>query len=121
MARLLIAAVMAVLCLILLLPVFVVAGALLLFASCVRAIGRLLEPSFVPWTELMTFDRDAGVAAAAQTSTRIIWPQRDDMFRVVTDREGWPGTRSLDESAVVVIGDSFAFGYGSTRAAASPI
>jgi hypothetical protein len=31
---------------------------------------------------------------------------------VVTDKEGWPGTRSLDDSAVVVIGDSFAFGYG---------
>ncbi len=51
---------MAVLSWILLLPVFVVAGLLLLFASCVRAIGRLMEPRFVPWTELMTFDRSLG-------------------------------------------------------------
>jgi hypothetical protein len=30
----------------------------------------------------------------------------------VTDREGWPGLRTIDETKVLVIGDSFAFGYG---------
>ena len=34
------------------------------------------------------------------------------MFRLVTDRDGWPGAGSLDDAKVVVIGDSFAFGYG---------
>lgn len=111
MARLIIAAVVAVPCLILLLPAFVVAGGLLLFASCVRGIGRLLEPSFVPWTELMTFDPTLGWRPRPNLDTHYL-AARDDIFRVVTDREGWPGTRSVDESAVVVVGDSFAFGYG---------
>jgi hypothetical protein len=111
MIRLLIAAVMLLPCLILLLPVFLIAGAMLLFASCVQAIGRLFEPEFVPWTEIMAFDPQLGWRPRADIDTCYL-ADRDDIFRVVTDRDGWPGTRSLDESAVVVIGDSFAFGYG---------
>jgi hypothetical protein len=35
-----------------------------------------------------------------------------DVFHVVTDAEGWPGRRGLGESALVVFGDSMAFGFG---------
>jgi hypothetical protein len=111
MARTLLAAVTALPVLILLLPAFLVAGALSLFASCVRAIGRLLEPRFVPWAELMIFEPGIGWKPRPNLDACYL-AQRDDVFRLVTDREGWPGTHSLDESAVVVIGDSFAFGYG---------
>jgi len=111
MIRALIAAGMAVLSWIALLPVFVLAGGLWLFAWCVRGLGRLMEPGFVPWTDLMTFDQELGWRPRSALDAHYL-AQRDDVYRVVTDREGWPGTRSLDESAVVVIGDSFAFGYG---------
>jgi hypothetical protein len=111
MTRLLIAALMAVPCLILLMPVFVVCGALVLFVWCVRGIGRLLEPPFVPWADLMAFDPKLGWKPRPDVDAYYL-AQRDDVFRIVTDREGWPGTRSVDDSAVVVIGDSFAFGYG---------
>src|ERR1700710_1958290 len=111
MPRVLIAAVMAVPCVILLLPVFVVTGVAFLFASCVRAISRLLAPRFVPWEQLMTFDQKLGWRPRPNLDAYYL-AERDDVFRVVTDKEGWPGVRSLDESAVVVIGDSFAFGYG---------
>lgn len=111
MARLLLAAAAALPSLILLLPGFLIAGALFLFASCVRAIGRLLEPRFVPWAELMTFDSKLGWKPRPNLDARYV-AERDDVFRVVTDDEGWPGLRSLDDSAVVVVGDSFAFGYG---------
>src|SRR4051812_20719339 len=60
MTRMIVAAVMAVLSTIVLLPVFVVAGLLLLFASCVHAIGRLLEPRYVSWQKLMAFDEKLG-------------------------------------------------------------
>ena len=85
---------------------------MLLFASCVQAIGRLLEPQFVPWTELMAFDPELG------------WRPRPDLDAHYLAQTGmtcsaWSptgtagrGHGSLDESAVVVIGDSFAFGYG---------
>ena len=65
----------------------------------------------MPWTEIMTFDQQLGWRPRPDLDAHYL-ADRDDVFRVVTDHEGWPGTRSLDESAVVVIGDSFAFGYG---------
>jgi hypothetical protein len=111
MLRLVIAAVILLPTLILLLPVFVVAGAMLVFATCVQAIGRRLEPAFVPWTDIMTFDPKLGWRPRSNVDTRYL-ADRDDVFRVVTDADGWPGRGSLEESAVAVIGDSFAFGYG---------
>jgi hypothetical protein len=111
MIRLLITAVTAVVSWVLLLPVFVVAGLAWLFATCVRAVGRLIEPRFVPWTEMMTFDPHLGWKPRPNLNVNYL-AQGDDVFHVVTDREGWPGMRPLDDSAVVVIGDSFAFGYG---------
>jgi hypothetical protein len=111
MARALIAALAAVPLLILLLPAFLAAGALWLFAFCVRGLGRLIEPRFVPWSGLMRFDRALGWKARSGVDEHYL-ADRDDVFRIVTDADGWPGTRSLDDSAMVVIGDSFAFGYG---------
>ena len=111
MARILIAAAATVPCVLLLLPVFVIAVPLLLFVTSVRAIGRRLEPRFVPWSELVEFDRSLGWKPRPNLDACYL-AEHDDVFRVVTDREGWPGRRSLDESALVVIGDSFAFGYG---------
>jgi len=111
MIRALVAVVVAVLSWMALLPAFIVAGALWLFAACVRGLARLMEPHFIPWTELMTFDRALGWRPRANLDAHYL-AQRDDVFHVVTDAEGWPGTRSLAESPVVVIGDSFAFGYG---------
>ncbi len=111
MLRLVIAAAILLPSLILLLPVFVVAGAMFVFATCVQALARRLEPAFVPWTEIMTFDPKLGWRPRANMDTRYL-ADRDDVFRVVTDGDGWPGHGSLDDSAVTVIGDSFAFGYG---------
>jgi hypothetical protein len=111
MIRLLIAAVTLLPCLILLVPVFIVVGVMSLFASCVQAIGRRLEPAFVPWTDIMTFDPQLGWRPRADVDTFYL-ADRDDVFRVVTDHDGWTGRHSLDDSAMVVIGDSFAFGYG---------
>lgn len=111
MVRLVIAAVATLASLALLLPVFAVSAAIWVFASCVHAISRLLERKFVPWAELTTFDAALGWRPRAGIDARYL-AHRDDIFRVVTDSDGWPGRRSLDDSAVVVFGDSFAFGYG---------
>jgi hypothetical protein len=98
-------------CALLLLPVFGIVLPALAFASCVRAIARLLGPAYVPWRELIVFDRDLGWRPKAHLDTYYL-ADRDDVFRIVTDAEGWPGQTTLDESRIVVIGDSFAFGYG---------
>jgi hypothetical protein len=71
----------------------------------------VLEPAFVSWPDLMVFDRTLGWRPRPDLDARYL-ADRDDVFRIVTDGEGWPGRRPLYESDVVVVGDSFAFGYG---------
>jgi hypothetical protein len=111
MIRVVVATVVAILAWVALLPVLVLSGMLLLFASCVHAIARLMEPTFVSWKALMTFDQGLGWRPRPGLDAHYL-ATGDDVFRLVTDREGWAGTRSMEESAVVVIGDSFASGYG---------
>jgi hypothetical protein len=111
MTRLLLAVIALVPALLLLLPVFAVGLPVLLFAVAVRALGRRFEPRVVPWRELVTFDPVLGWKPRPALDAHYL-AEYDDVFRVVTDDEGWPGRRSLDDSEVVVIGDSFAFGYG---------
>ncbi len=111
MFRLFLAVLILVPCLLLLAPVFAVAGLLIAFAALVRFIAVKLEPPFVSWRELIDFDRELGWKPKPNLDTYYL-PHQDDVFRVMTDAEGWPGHRTLDESAIVVMGDSFAFGYG---------
>jgi hypothetical protein len=111
MARVLVVSIAIVPCLILLVPAIVVTGLLALFASTVRAIARRLEPAYLAWTELIEFDPQLGWKPRASLNSHYM-ALGDDVFRIVTDREGWPGATSLDEADVIVVGDSFAFGYG---------
>jgi len=111
MRRLLVAVIVAVPMLALLLPAFLIVGALLLFAACVRALARRLEPQFVPWKDLIAVDPALGWKPRPHLDVHYL-ADRDDVFRLVTDGDGWPGTHSIEESAIVAIGDSFAFGYG---------
>ena len=98
-------------CIVLLLPAFAIATVLVVVSSFVRGLARVLEPRFVPWPELMTFDAALGWKPRPDLDTYYL-AEHDDVFRVITDGDGWPGRRRLDDSEIVVIGDSFAFGYG---------
>jgi hypothetical protein len=111
MARVVIAVLAAGASLLLLAPAFAAAALFLMIASSARTIGRLLERPFVPWTELISFDPCLGWRPRPDLDTHYL-ADHDDVFRVVSDGEGWPGLRPLDDSRVVAIGDSFAFGYG---------
>ena len=98
-------------CALLLLPAYAIAGVFLGVATAARAIGRRLEPASVPWTELIAFDRELGWRPRPRLDTHYLC-ESDDVFRIVTDAEGWPGARTIEESEILAIGDSFAFGYG---------
>jgi hypothetical protein len=98
-------------CAALLLPVALATGLAILFAAAVRGLGRAMESRFVPWPDLMMFDAALGWRPRPGLDTHYL-AELDDVFRVVTDREGWPGHGSVEASEAVVIGDSFAFGYG---------
>src|SRR4051812_5063145 len=110
-SRVLLAIVAMVPCLVLLAPVAVVVLPLLAIAASARAIGRALEARHVPWSDLMQFDPQLGWKPRPQLDARYL-AEGDDVFHVETDADGWPGHRTIAESDVVAIGDSFAFGYG---------
>lgn len=96
---------------IVLLPIILVALLVRGIGLAVSALARVLEPSWVSWRELMAFDPTLGWRPRPNLNAHY-YVENDDVFRLVTDAEGWPGHRSLEESDIVVIGDSFAFGYG---------
>jgi hypothetical protein len=70
-----------------------------------------LEPQYVPWKELIVYDPHLGWKPQANVDANYL-ADRDDVYRLVTDEDGWPGTHTIEESPVIAIGDSFAFGYG---------
>jgi hypothetical protein len=111
MLRLVIALAAGIPTLLLLLAAFLVLGVLRFFVACVRGVAGSLEPRYVPWKELIIYDSHLGWKPRARVDANYL-ADRDDVYRLLTDEEGWPGTHSIEESPVVAIGDSFAFGYG---------
>lgn len=73
---------------------------------------RLLEPKVVPWDQLIRFDPTFGWTPKANLNTHCVSDLGGDVFHVTTDSEGWPGVSTIEQSPVMVFGDSFAFGYG---------
>jgi hypothetical protein len=93
------------------LPILVVGLPFLLVNGLTRICARQWTPKVIQWPEVFEFDPVLGWRAKAHLDCHIL-EQRDDIFHVRTDEEGWPRTRALAESKMVVIGDSHAWGYG---------
>jgi len=111
MLRFLIAFAAGIATLLLLLPALLVVIALRVFVACVRGVARLLEPRYIPWKELIVYDSHLGWKPQAHVDANYL-ADRDDVYRLVTDADGWPGTHTIEQSPIIAIGDSFAFGYG---------
>jgi hypothetical protein len=82
-----------------------------LVGGLVRTLLRLFRSRVLAWSDLVVYDPDLGWRPRPDLDGRWL-EQRHDVFRVVTDCEGWHGRRRLDDARVVVLGDSHAFGYG---------
>lgn len=74
-----------------------------------HVIARVIEPAFVSWNELVEFDPTFGWKPRANVNTYHV---SDDVFHLTTDGHGWRGKTSIADCQVVVVGDSFVFGYG---------
>jgi hypothetical protein len=74
-----------------------------------RIFSRLLESQTIPWQEIIQFYPIIGWKPKPNLNSHAL---ADDVFHFTTDNNGWRGKSSLQESDVVVFGDSFAFGYG---------
>lgn len=80
-------------------------------SSLARILDRVLQPKFVPWRDLIEFEPTVGWKPRVNLDTHYL-ARGGDICHIRTDAEGWPGQTILDECELVVIGDSFAFGYG---------
>ena len=96
------------------LPVLAAALPMLLVAKAVRWFAALTEPEVAAASSLIQFDPYLGWKPRESLDTHYLVRQ-DDIFPLVTDSDGWPGRLQLDESQIVVVGDSFAYGYGARR------
>jgi hypothetical protein len=97
---------------VLLLPVLAMAVLLWMVSAGTRSLRKwsVLEPSSLSFRDFVEYDRTVGWVTRRGLDAHV--RSADDVFRVRTDEEGWRGPVSIDESTVVVLGDSFAFGYG---------
>jgi hypothetical protein len=95
--------------LVLLTPVIVAAALLWVISACTRACARLFEPAYMTRDQLIQFDPVFGWKPRPNLRTHHLM---GDLFRISTDVQGWRGRSTLEESDIVVFGDSFAAGYG---------
>ncbi len=110
MLRLLLALIAAPLGLALVAPLLALAAPMAVVGATTRLLARLREPRPTPWQALIEFDPAFGWRPRAQVDA--YHAGEDDLAHVTTDAEGWRGRGSLDDSQIVVLGDSFAWGQG---------
>lgn len=108
-ARVLLAGIGAALGLILLIPAVLLWCPFRLVGALVRAVATRLEPKVVPWTEIVGRDEHVGWRPKSHVDAYLV---AEEVFHVTTDAEGWRGRATIEDSQVVVVGDSYAFGHG---------
>lgn len=110
LARLIVALVAASIGTVLALPVILVGLPFWVVKATTRALAHLLEPRYVPSKGLSEYHPVFGWVPKAGVDG---YHYVDDVFRVTTDDQGWRSrTTTLAESEIVVLGDSYAWGYG---------
>lgn len=96
-----------------LLPLVLLAP-LWLVSALTRAFRRLpwLEPAVYP-DNLIAYEPEVGARPRRDLD---VHSKAEDVFHLSTDADGWRGGTALEDARVVVVGDSFAFGYGVDEA-----
>jgi hypothetical protein len=97
-----------------LIPIAVLSTPFWAVAWLTRTLQPYISPRVVQWTELIEFEPNVGWKPKGGIRAVCVAPKAD-VFDVETDEEGWRGPASMDDSHVVVFGDSFAFGYAVNR------
>jgi len=93
-------------------PVLLIAIPFWFVASLTRILAQRLGPRSVPWNELIDFDPSIGWKPRSDLDVYYLADRDPDFFHVVTGPDGWPGHASIEDSELVVLGDSYAFGFG---------
>jgi hypothetical protein len=111
MARLILTLIASILGLILILPLLILVLPLWAFSTLTRAIADRLARRTSPWQSIIEYEPELGWKQKPNLRVRYA-DKNGDSCRIQTDAEGWPGAESIEQSDVVVFGDSFTFGYG---------
>jgi hypothetical protein len=81
------------------------------FSALIRALAARMARRSAPWDAIIEFAPQVGWKQKPNLRSRHA-DRSGDSWTVLTDSEGWPGSHRIEESDVLVFGDSFAFGYG---------
>jgi hypothetical protein len=82
-----------------------------LLGTLAGTLRRLLEPTPLPWHELIEFHPQVGWRPRPNAAAHAL-DYGGDTYQFTTDSHGWRGRGTLDGSDVVAFGDSHAFGCG---------
>tara|TARA_A100001037_G_scaffold301993_1_gene332666 strand:+ start:14027 stop:15046 length:1020 start_codon:yes stop_codon:yes gene_type:complete len=91
------------------LPVLILAAPFIAVAHLTAWLSKRLEPEHALWGDLIKFDEQFGWKPTPSMNS---WHLVDDVFKTTTDEDGCRGAGSIDEAEMIVVGDSFAWGYG---------
>ncbi len=84
-----------------------------MFVSAVtRIVSKWIEPSYLSWAELVQFDPLVGWKTKPNLKGYHL--ADDDVYWTTTDSEGWRGKTSIEESQMLVFGDSYVFGHAAS-------
>ncbi len=109
--RNLLAIVVSIFSLLLFVPMLIIGISLWMVSSLTQIITRLIQPKYASWRDLIEFESVIGWKPMSNLDTHYI-AVGNDICHIITDSQGWLGKNSLSESDIVVVGDSYAFGYG---------
>jgi hypothetical protein len=96
---------------VLVVAIFVLLIPFWVFNILVNTIHTVLSKRGTPWEKILQFRPKIGWQPSPNLKTRY-FDRIGDCCSIITDDEGWPGQHSIDDSDIIVFGDSFAFGYG---------
>jgi hypothetical protein len=109
--RIILAGVTALIALVFAMPVVVLGLPFILGSYLVGHLASRLEGKCIQWPDIFEFDAKLGWKAKPNLNCFCL-EASDDVFHVLTDEHGWPGSQSVENSDMVVLGDSHAFSYG---------
>lgn len=75
----------------------------------IRRLSALWEPRIRPWSSIIRFDPLVGWRPMPNLKAYCV---AEEVYRITTGTDGWPGETRMAEADLVVLGDSFAFGFG---------
>jgi hypothetical protein len=73
----------------------------------------ILSTGATRWDEIIQYDSKIGWKPIPNLRDAKYFDPFKDVGTITTDTDGWPTTNTIEESEIVVFGDSFVFGYGS--------